>query len=120
MINTVVLTGHLGTQPGEVKTAARTIVKARFAAYNGKNRESMWLDLTAWSEWSAKDLLKCAKSDRVTVSGRLECSHWIDKDGKEWQTWGLSVQSIDRHAQVAAPAPQKFANQQELTEDIPF
>ena len=56
----------------------------------------------------------------MTVSGRLECSHWTDKDGNERQTWGLSVQSIDRHAQVAAPAPQKFANQQELTEDIPF
>ena len=125
MINSVTFTGNLGGDPEEIKGERQTRAKASLAVSQGKEKPTIWLDLTAWGQWEIKDLMRCRKGSRITVSGRLELREWNDRDGNSRQTYGISVsrQGIEQHEREErrAPAPNSQPIASALDEDdLPF
>ena len=97
-INTVIFTGHLGRDPEEVQGNSRTFVKARLAVGQGRKKPTIWLDLVCWSKYASADILRAAKGDCVTVSGRLTLREWTDRDGNTRQDLGVSCETVEVHA----------------------
>lgn len=119
-VNNLCITGHLGIEPEEVKGERRTFARCRIAAHQiGKDKPSLWLDVTAWSQWAIPDLLRCSKGDKVTVSGRLECREWTGRDGEKRSSWGISIDQIDRHAPPEKIQPQRPV-ELPADDDLPF
>ena len=124
MINSVTFTGNLAADPEEVKGERQTRGKARLAVSQGKEKPTIWLDLTAWGQWEIKDLMRCRKGSRITVSGRLELREWNDRDGNSRQTLGISLTGIEQHEreerQAPAPNSQPIASALDDDDDLPF
>jgi single-stranded DNA-binding protein len=124
MINSVTFTGNLAADPEEIKGDRQTRGKARLAVSQGKEKPTIWLDLTAWGQWEIKDLMRCRKGSRITVSGRLELREWSDRDGNSRQTLGISLTGIEQHEREErrAPAPnsQPIASALDDDDDLPF
>ncbi len=124
MINSVAFNGTLGADPEEVHSDRRTFAKGRLAVYQGKEKPTIWLDLTAWGQWEIKDLMRCRKGSRVTVSGRLELREWTDRDGNARQSYGVSLSGLEQHErdEHRAPAPQSQPQPPALNDDddLPF
>ena len=123
MINAVTFNGTLGADPEEVRGDRRTFAKGRLAVYQGKEKPTIWLDLTAWGQWEIKDLMRCRKGSRLTVSGRLELREWNDRDGNSRQGLGISLTGLERHERddhrAAAPNSQPPAVDTD-DDQIPF
>tara|TARA_Y100000310_G_C20117241_1_gene549836 strand:- start:8 stop:397 length:390 start_codon:yes stop_codon:yes gene_type:complete len=97
-INTVIFTGHLGKDPFEQETPKRTITKCTLGVNQGAGKDSIWFDLVCWGRFASEDLLKAAKGDCVTVSGRLVQDKWTGRDGKERLGLGISCETVEVHA----------------------
>ena len=123
MINAVTFNGTLGADPEEIRGDQRTFAKGRLAVYQGKEKPTIWLDLTAWGQWEIKDLMRCRKGSRVTVSGRLELREWTDRDGNSRQSYGIALSGLERHErdEYRAQAPQSQPQPPAMDDaDIPF
>ena len=78
MTNTITIKGCLG-RDAEVRStnAGRQVASCSLAHSQGKQKESMWLDLTAWENgdgpqgWAFRDLSSAKKGTYVTVTGSL-------------------------------------------------
>ena len=122
-INNVTFSGTLGRTPERVGDKG---AKSRLAVYQGKDKPTLWLDLTTWGEWSSKDLLACDKGERLTVAGRLELREWTSREGEKRQGFGVIASSIERHERKqrggyaspppSAPAPAALP----ADDEIPF
>lgn len=97
-INTVIFTGHLGRDPEEVQGNSRTFVKARLAVGQGREKPTIWLEAVCWGKYASADLMRAAKGDCVTVSGRLTLREWTDRDGNTRQDLGVSCETVEVHA----------------------
>lgn len=110
MINSITVCGNMAADPEERKGERTTFAKGRIGVSQpGKDREgnpkpTIWLDLTAWSQWQIKDLLRCSTGDRVTASGRLELQEWTGRDGAARQSLGIRLSDIERHDRSDRPA----------------
>ena len=127
MINAVTFTGNLGGDPEVIKGDRQTRAKASLAVSQGKEKPTIWLNLTAWGQWEIKDLMRCRKGSRITVSGRLELREWNDNDGNSRQGLGISVgrRGIEQHEREERRAPAPATNSQPKPpvlgdDDIPF
>ncbi len=83
MINSITVTGNLGTDPEVKRTAGgKSVCSARLAVSQGRDKPSIWFDLTAWEgAFALKDLSRCRKGMRVTASGRLQMREY---NGREY------------------------------------
>ena len=118
-INTVTFSGTLGRTPERIKESG---AKSRLAVYQGRDKPTLWLDLTTWGEWSTKDLMSCGKGERVTVSGRLEMREWKSREGEDRQGHGVIASHVERHDREdrkQAPPPADVAPHPG-GDDIPF
>jgi single-stranded DNA-binding protein len=123
MIRTITVTGNLGRDPEEVRGDRRTFAKASLAVSQGKEKPTIWFDLTAWGQYEIKDLMRCAKGDRITASGRLELRDYIDRDGKPRQSLGIALSGLERHEREdrkQTHSPQDIAPHPAGGDDIPF
>jgi len=125
MINVVTFTGNLGGDPEEVKGERQTRGKASLAVSQGKDKPAMWFNLTVWGQWEIKDLMRCRKGSRVTVTGALELHSWKDNDGNSRESLGISVgrRGIEQHEREERrpPAPNSQPQPSALDDDdIPF
>ena len=111
MINSLTVIGNMAADPEERKGERRTFGKGRIGVFQpGKDREgnpkpTIWLDLTAWGQWEIRDLMKCRKGDKVTVSGRLEMREWTTDDGQIRQSLSVSLTGIEKHERDGARQP---------------
>ena len=126
MINVVTFTGNLGGDPEEIKGDRQTRGKASLAVSQGKDKPVMWFNLTVWGQWDIKDLMRCRKGSRVTVTGALELHSWKDNDGNSRESYGISVsrRGIEQHEREERrpPAPNSQPQPSALDDDddLPF
>ena len=120
-IRHAIMTGVLARTPETKQIGERSIVSGRLAVSQGRDKPTIWLDLTAWSQWPAADLLACSKGTRITVSGRLTLRTWMGKDGTEREGLGLDVDAVeaprDTAPEQSAPAG---GMQDDEIDDLPF
>ena len=109
-INNIILTGNLASDPTEIRGRDNPGARARLAVSQGREKPTIWLDVSTWSKWAAEDLMRCRKGQRVTVSGRLELREYADKNGEAKQALGIVASGVERSAprdagNFAAPPP---------------
>ena len=101
-MNTITITGNLGRDPETRQAGSKNVVSASVAVSQGKDKPSMWLDVSAWEDgytaWAANELSAARKGQKVVVSGRLSMREWTDKEGKPRQSWGITAQDVERVA----------------------
>jgi len=95
MIRQITATGTLARDPEPKKIGEREVAAGRLAVSQGRDRPTIWLDLTCWSGYAGKDLLTMRKGDRVTVCGRLTLREWTSREGEARQGLGVDVDSIE-------------------------
>jgi len=119
--NTATFSGHLGADPEEVQGNSRTFTRGRLAVSQGREKPTIWLDLVAFDKWSAEDLGKASKGDRVTVTGKLTLREWTGKDGQIRESLGITISNIETFtpppAAKAEPAVQQGFDE---ADDLPF
>ena len=94
--NSITITGNIG-RDGETKDGdRRTYATSRMGVYQGKDKDTLWLSLTAFSGFAVEDLGKVVKGQRVTVTGRLSFRTYTTQDGDERQDWGVIVENVDK------------------------
>jgi single-stranded DNA-binding protein len=123
MIRTITVTGNLGRDPEEVRGDRRTFAKASLAVSQGKEKPTIWFDLTAWGQYEIKDLMRCSKGDRITASGKIELREYSDRDGNPRQSLGIALSGLERHEREdrrQVPAPRDIAPHPAGGDDIPF
>ncbi len=99
MLNTIIVTGHLGGPPEFKQIGQKNTDLATFSIavnqYNGPNKEdtTVWYDVNLWGGFSkfASDL---QTGDRVTVLGTPKLDRWQDKDGGQRESWKIDAREI--------------------------
>jgi single-stranded DNA-binding protein len=125
-INTVTLSGFLGTDPQPInqKGARARLGVLQGRDKSGKDKPTLWIDLSAWNDWTSSALLTCAKRDRVTVTGRLSVREYTDNEGIKRQSFGVVLSQLEKHDRgKPAPAPSPQTNTQPthpIEDEIPF
>ncbi len=113
MLNSVDLIGRIGkdfelrrTQNGKAVATLSLAVDRDFKNQSGE-KETDWIDVTAWGQ-SAEYLSGYAnKGDLIAVSGRLQVRQWQDKDGNK----RYSTEVVANNAYIVR---QKQSSQQEI------
>ena len=120
-IRHAILTGTLARTPEKKAIGDYKVAIGRLAVSQGRDKPTIWFDLTAWSQWPAADLLACAKGTRITVSGRLTMRAWTAKDGSLKEGLGLDVDAVEAPRREA-PAGDTFDAPTSAVDvdDLPF
>lgn len=91
-------TGNLGADP-ERRTLnnGSTVVSGRLALATGRDKPTIWLDLTVWHDENpaaGKALADCRKGSRIDLVGRLGMRTWADKDGQQREVLVLTAYHV--------------------------
>ena len=129
-INSVTLTGNLAADPTEIRGRDNPGARARIAVSQGRDKPTIWLDVSTWSKWAAEDLMRSRKGERITVSGRLELREYADRNGEAKQALGIIASGVERSHTLdfksfsgpppSSPSPAHSAGQLAADDDIPF
>lgn len=76
-----VVMGNLVRDPETKQTNSGHSVTSFTLAVNGRNDDVAYIDCTAWNKGGETIAQYLHKGDPLLVSGRLNQSHWQDKDG---------------------------------------
>src|SRR5258708_4869148 len=94
--------GNLGKEPKlEVAKEGAPLTKFSLAVWQGKNIETMWLNVVCWNELAEKAERELDKGSKVFVQGRLQMKSYTDKQGIKRQSLDLvatTVQPLDKKA----------------------
>lgn len=113
-MNKIILTGRITKDP-EISTTASGIEVCNFTIAVDRRRKkgdekiTDFVDCTAWQKSAAFLTTYFHKGDGITVSGRLESRRWMDNDGKNRVSWGVTVEELEfplggKRTTDAAPA----------------
>ena len=126
--NTIVIHGRLTRDP-EMKTGSTGIEYCNFTvavdSYNGKEKETDFIDCTAFGKIAASISQYIAKGREIVVAGSLRSSK-TEKDGVKRTWWKVVVDGFGfcggkQDAQASAPAPAVQAGFTPVeTEELPF
>ncbi len=90
MLNHIVIMGRLTRDPelrrtgtGVAVTSFRVAVDRDFAPKDGGERETDFIDVTAWRQTGEFVSRYFQKGSMIVVSGRLQMRNWTDKDGNK-------------------------------------
>ena len=131
-MNTITITGNLGRDPETRQAGSKTVVSVSVAVSQGKDKPSMWLDVSAcedgYTAFAANNLAAARKGDKVVVSGRLSMREWEDKNGQTRQSWGITAQDVEltrkveQQAQRTEPArnPVRHTRAPHPAETVPY
>lgn len=85
--------GRLGRDPEQrTSKAGKTWASASIAVQAGDDN-ALWLGIVAFGK-AADVLLRHAKGDPISVSGRLQLDRWTDSDGKEHEKLKVVADAI--------------------------
>lgn len=90
---TIAAWGRLGQDPKAVETKTGKAMTVTSMAVSLGEEQTFWLGLVAFGV-AAEALLKHAKSDCLSVSGRLQKRSWTDREGKAREDLQLVVESL--------------------------
>jgi len=99
-MNKIILTGRLTRDP-ELKTTDSGIevcnltVAVDRRVSKGKERQTDFIDCTAWSKTGVFVNQYFRKGDGIVLDGRLESRKYVDKDGNNRVAWGVNIDSVE-------------------------
>ena len=76
----VVLNGNTGNDPEQFGKGETTCASFRMAVSGGKDKPSIWLDVTCFGVTAEGVLADVAKGSKLIVTGRLAQDEWEDKE----------------------------------------
>jgi single stranded DNA-binding protein len=80
IINNIIVSGRLGADAETRDANGKLVTNFRMAVYQGKDKPSSWLKVTAW-ERTAEFCQGITKGCEVIVEGSLSTSEYTTKDG---------------------------------------
>ena len=95
--NTVTLTGNITQDPQLAHSAGGTPYLRFSIAWNLKRGDEQvpnYFDITAFNSMAVNASKSLAKGQRVTVTGRLEQSSWVNEDGTKRSAVKILADSI--------------------------
>ena len=134
MLNKVFLLGRLTrdpelrrTQTGKPVASFSIAVERDYKAQSGE-RETDFIDCTAWRSTAEFVSNYLAKGRMVVVEGRLQVTDWMDKEGNKRRRWVVVADSVyfadSRKVSDSGTAPALDGELRELTPDeegdLPF
>lgn len=99
-MNKIVICGRLTRQP-ELKTINTGTEVCNFTVAvdrrikKGEEKIADFIDCTAWGKTGAFVSSYFGKGDGITIDGRLESRKWVDTDGKNRVSWGVTADNIE-------------------------
>lgn len=109
-MNKIIIIGRI-TKDTELKTTNNgtevcnfTVAVDRFAK-KGEEKQTDFIDVTAWGKTAAFVDTYFMKGSPVVVEGRMESRKWEDKDGNKRTSWGITAEKIE-----FAPSTKKMDN----------
>lgn len=133
-MNKIVICGRLVRDP-ELRTTSSGMEVCGFTVAVDRRikkepeKATDYIDCTAWGKTGAFVQTYFHKGDGITVDGRMESRKWVDSDGKNRVSWGITCDNVEfplgkNKAADAANQPQsagKFTEMDVLPdEDMPF
>ncbi len=99
-MNKIIIAGRLTAAPELRTTGSGTEVCGFTVAVDrrfGKKDEKQtdFISCTAWGKSGVFVNTYFHKGDGITVEGRMESSKWMDPDGNNRTSWGITVDSIE-------------------------
>lgn len=125
--NSITIRGCLG-RDAEVRStnAGRQVCSVSMAHSQGRDADSMWLDLVAWEGdgqgFAFKDLSAATKGTWVTVTGRLKSRSW-ENNGQKNTRFEVVITAIDCPPPKDGKRPQhsgRSEQQSESQDEIPW
>lgn len=128
-MNKVILCGRLVRQP-ELRTTNTGMEVCNFTVAvdrrvkKGDEKQADFIDCTAWGKSGVFVCTYFHKGDGITVEGRLESRKWVDKDGGNRISWGVTCDNVEfalgKSSGASAPASGGFVEVGEDESDLPF
>ena len=99
-MNKIVICGRLAKEPELRTTSSGTEVCGFTVAVDRrikKNDEkgTDFIDCTAWGKTGVFVNTYFHKGDGITVEGRMESQKWVDNDGKNRVSWGVTCDNVE-------------------------
>lgn len=99
-MNKIIIAGRLTRDPELRTTDSGTevcnftvAVDRRFG--KKEDRQADFIDCTAWSKSGVFVRTYFHKGDGITIEGRMESRKWVDNDGNNRISWGVTVDNVE-------------------------
>lgn len=119
MINSVIITGHLGDNPKAIAlesglTIANFSVAVNEVRGKGKDRKDFthWIDCTAFGILAETVSKLLSKGSKVTVAGRLNQQKWESADGKKMSKLVVIIDNIAFMSQKSAASEPEMVTEE--------
>ena len=99
-MNKIILCGRLSRDP-ELRATASGIEVCNFTVAvdrrvkKGDEKIADFIDCTAWGKSGAFVNQYFHKGDGITIEGRMESRKWVDKDGNNRISWGVTCDNVE-------------------------
>ena len=128
-MNSITLVGRLGTAPeGKTTTTGQKVVTFSLGVdRRGKNnqKETDWIDCTAWGKTGDFVEAYAKKGDRFGVVGSLQTRSWTASDGSKRKAYFVLIDKAEllepKRTEEPKPEPMTVPTEEPKTEDdMPF
>lgn len=131
-LNCVVLTGRMGKDPevrttrGDVSVVTFSIAVDRDYKGQGEERKTDWIRCVAWRSTADYMGKYVHKGDTVTVQGRLNCTEFTDRDGRQREITEVNAENVylvhsrAQNAQQQVQEDSKPVSLPPVEGDLPF
>ncbi|MBQ4187425.1 MAG: single-stranded DNA-binding protein [Firmicutes bacterium] len=135
-MNKIIITGRLTRDP-ELKVSERgsefckfTVAVDRTMKDRNGQKVADFIDCTAFGKTAALIQKYFPKGKGITVEGRMESNRWVDNDGQNRTSWGITTERVefqlgsgrDKPFDAPDPAVSEFKEIKESESDgeLPF
>lgn len=99
-MNKIIIAGRLTSAPELRTTESGTEVCGFVVAVDRRfkkkgDKQTDFISCTAWAKSGVFVNTYFHKGDGITVEGRMESRKWVDEDGNNRTSWGITVDSIE-------------------------
>lgn len=100
-MNRIIIAGRLVRDPdlrvcnSGTEVCNLTVAVDRKRAKKDHEKETDFIDCTAWGKTGVFVSKYFKKGDGITVEGRMESRKWVDKDGNNRTSWGVTVDEVE-------------------------
>lgn len=117
IINNIIVSGRLGADAETRDANGKLVTNFRMAVYQGKGKDSTWLQVTAW-ERTAEFCQGITKGCEVIVEGSLSTREYTTKDGATKTSVEIRASRVHQLQKRDGQAP--IASVASVDEDCPF
>jgi single-strand DNA-binding protein len=100
-MNKIIIAGRLARDPelracnsGTEVCNFTVAVDRRFSA-KGEEKQCDFIDCSAWGKTGVFVNQYFHKGDGITIEGRMESRKWVDKDGNNRISWGVTCDNVE-------------------------